>query len=648
MKQFLPFIFLLLFVQNSMAQIDSAIEAKNTTWFRQHYDLLIQNPSNENIIDFLTNLTEHTLNSTVSLKELKFYLSEMEKFFIKHPEFNRSKYLLEFSRSVMEMYLGHPNRFHEIINETEIQLRNDKYYKELFHLNLLVCQFLPSVNLFPEAKSHFYENEKLISDLRHSGFNDFNKIQTVQHANTFGFLFLKMGELDSAEKYYKIGLQWANEKNDSIWIGIISGNLGVVLYRKGNFVEAEKLLKIDKRESLRSNQTTSAINAILTLIDIKLAEGNIFTSENYLKEAADLIEGFKINDEELMNYYFVERMNKMGHLYLLKGDKLKSAYYYDKAHLKIRELYKSKLLLMSNLNNKRFAFEENAHKIAELEENSKQRQNIIWFICLVLFSLFILVIIQRRFNQELRVKNQQIEKQSKILHDLNIQKSKLFSIVAHDMRSPFANLRNLIDLHKDNAIGDDEFLKFCVEINQSIHGLSGTFENIMSWAKVGMEKGIVAKNEPVSIATIINELNVQMASLLQAKSIKLNTEIVLEKEVMGDINLLFVVLRNLIHNAIKFSHMGGNISFIYEQDRSDERFAIFKVKDNGVGMESELLSTLFSLSNNRSLNGTSGERGSGLGLMICQEFVLAMNGSLNVESTLGEGSSFIVRLPLVS
>ncbi|MFY8108134.1 MAG: hypothetical protein ACOVO9_04045, partial [Bacteroidia bacterium] len=401
-------------------------------------------------------------------------------------------------------------QFHAIIEETEQELKDNKRYKEFFHLNLKVCHFLTSVNRIKEAKKHFYENEKLLGDLEMAGLKNFNDYESVQLANSFGLLFKNEEQLDSAEKYFRIGLERARIVNNRTWTGIISGNLGSILASKGDYVMAEKLLIIDKTESILSKQTTSAINAVLALVDIKLSQNNVKEAEIYLNQADSLINAYSTNNDEEKSYYDIEITSKLGALQLLKGNKIEALENMQKAYIELKSRYKNKVFLTSNLNSKRFAFEENVSKISELEDKSNRRKYIIIFIIIIVLWLIITLINQRKFNQRLKEKNSQIEEQAKVLQELNAQKTKLFSVVAHDMRSPFANLRNLIDLHADKALSDEEFMLFCKDINKSIHGLSGTFENIMSWAKVGMEQGIKVNVESVNFASIISEIILQI------------------------------------------------------------------------------------------------------------------------------------------
>ena len=646
MKKILPIILFIFLVKVSFAQIDSLEEARNIIRHKEIFQKLKSNPSDEKLIRFLETLAEHTYRSTIALKELKYYMNEFDEFYNKHPEFLHTKYLLNFSKAVMEMYIGHPAQFHTIIEQTEQELKEKKLFKEFFHLNLKVCHYLSAVNQVKEAKRHFYQNEKLLSDLEFAGLKNLDGYEAIQLANSFGMLFKNEEQLDSAEKYFRLGLYRAKRDSNRIWIGIISGNLGSILASKGDFAMAEKLLIIDKNESILSNQITSAINAILALIDIKLSQNNVKEAEIYLNQADSLINAYSTKNEQENSIYNIERTSKLGALQLLKGNKMEALENMQKAYLALKSRYKNKLFSTSNLNSKRFAFEENVSKISELEDKSNRRKYIIFFIIIIVLWLIITLINQRRFNQRLKEKNSQIEEQAKVLQELNAQKSKLFSVVAHDMRSPFANLRNLIDMHADKALTDEEFMLFCKDINKSIHGLSGTFENIMSWAKVGMEHGIKVNVESLNFASIFSDIILQINPISEVKSISIQHIETTTKEFFADKNLILVVLRNLIHNAIKFSHVGSQISILFSDNSENNKEVLIQIVDKGIGMNEEMLQNLNNSNSKQSLNGTEGEKGSGLGLMICNEFIVAMNGSLKIESKLGEGSIFSIFLPI--
>ncbi len=646
MKGILPIFIFIFLGKFASSQIDSAFEAKNHKWYKDHYVNLIQKPSMNDLHTFLGNLRWHASHSEIPLKDVKFYISKLDTYFDNHPEFLKEKYELNFIKAVVQMHTGHPERFHLIIKTAQEDLIKGRYYKELIHLNHEVCHFLLTVNHKKEAKLYLHQNEKVFADLKASGFKDFKGFETVQTANSLGFLYKSEEQLDSAERYYRIGLERAKENQDVTWIGLISGNLGDVLVRKGQYELAEDLFKTDKKESLKSGQVTSAVNAILAIVDIKVSQNKINEAESYIKEADSLIVGLNSTDNELIDHYFVQQTKRLGDLYLLKDEKAKAKENFEKAFLRLKNSNNNNLLLKNSLNNRRYLFEDNVHKIVELEEKSQRRQYIIWAIFIILFWLVLTVVNQKRFNKRLKIKNALIEEQAKGLEELNLQKTKLFSIVAHDMRNPFANLRNLIDLHSDKALSDEEFLMFSKDINKSIHGLSGTFENIMSWAQVGMEKGIRVNITSLNFASLVSEIILQTQPICEAKSISIQYIEDDSDAILVDKNLMLVVLRNLIQNAIKFSHIGSQIIVQYSINPENRKEASVQIIDKGVGMNEEQLNRLINSNSNHSHTGTQGEKGSGLGLMICKDFIVAMNGRLKIESKVGEGSVFKVFLPL--
>jgi hypothetical protein len=156
---------------------------------KEKFEKLKREPNEKLLIDFLEVLSSHAFHSTISLKELKYYIHEFEVFYSKHPELLHTKYLLNFSKAIMQVYIGNSDQFHVIIEQTKQELKENKRYREVFHLNLLVCHFLPTVSQFKETKKYFYENEKLLLELKQSGIKDFEGFETIQLANSFGIFF---------------------------------------------------------------------------------------------------------------------------------------------------------------------------------------------------------------------------------------------------------------------------------------------------------------------------------------------------------------------------------------------------------------------------------------------------------------------------
>ena len=237
------------------------------------------------------------------------------------------------------------------------------------------------------------------------------------------------------------------------------------------------------------------------------------------------------------------------------------------------------------------------------------------------------------------------KKAEQLLVESNATKDKFFSIIAHDLRSPFNNIIGFTGLLIENTkdFGDPEFAQYLGIINSTANNTLVLLDNLLNWAKLESGK-IYFKPEKQILSTIIDEVFILSNSIAQKKNIVLNY---VESErivVFADQNMINGILRNLISNAIKFTNSGGKIDVFASQDDRDIEIA---VSDNGVGMDEETQKKIFSLASNESSPGTANEKGTGLGLILCKDFVEKHGGKIWVESKLGIGSTFKFRLPLI-
>ncbi|MGE5497782.1 MAG: ATP-binding protein, partial [Syntrophothermus sp.] len=230
------------------------------------------------------------------------------------------------------------------------------------------------------------------------------------------------------------------------------------------------------------------------------------------------------------------------------------------------------------------------------------------------------------------------------LKAINAGKDKLFSIIAHDLKSPFTALLGFSE-YMTNYLEDlnpDEIKEFAGSIYKSASGVYKLIENLLQWSRLQLGRIEVAPQQ-----FNFHELGDEIVQLYMAnackKKITLSHEIELSLMVFADKQMTETVLRNLISNAIKFTGQSGTVHLIAERENDTVRVT---VRDTGRGMDSFQLSKLFSLSENRTSPGTEQEKGTGLGLLICKEFVEKNGGRLMVESQPGLGSSFIFTLPL--
>lgn len=247
--------------------------------------------------------------------------------------------------------------------------------------------------------------------------------------------------------------------------------------------------------------------------------------------------------------------------------------------------------------------------------------------------------ITERKKAELLLKEQESQ-----LRELVSTKDKLFSIIAHDLRSPFNGLlcfselliKNPEDLEKGEA---ESYLEM---INSLAKNTLDLLDNLLSWAKAQTGQ-LVFKPEKTNLSAIVREILEISKPIAKLKEISLNYIQEDDIEVYADVNMLKTILRNLISNAIKFTKSNGEVK-IYAIQKQDS--IEINISDNGIGMSEEAQNKIFIFDKKAIISGTANEKGSGLGLMLCKEFVEKHGGKIWVESKVGKGSDFKFSLPL--
>lgn len=251
---------------------------------------------------------------------------------------------------------------------------------------------------------------------------------------------------------------------------------------------------------------------------------------------------------------------------------------------------------------------------------------------------------------ELSISRRIITAQKDELHKLNIQleetiasKDKFFSIIAHDLKSPFNTLIGFSDLllKTFDDREPEEIKKLLKHINDSSLLGFNLLNNLLEWSRSQTGK---IKYEPVlfDFAQLVDEVIDLHSGTAEKKKIKLDGSGLAIGEVNADRKMIYTVLRNLVSNALKFTQPGGEIR-ISGKDMGNE-FEI-SVSDSGVGIPANKLDKLFSISENISTQGTDNETGTGLGLLLCKEFVEKNGGKIRVQSAVGKGSEFLFTIP---
>jgi two-component system sensor histidine kinase/response regulator len=273
---------------------------------------------------------------------------------------------------------------------------------------------------------------------------------------------------------------------------------------------------------------------------------------------------------------------------------------------------------------------------------------VIVFLSLLAFILLRSRMVNRRNNQVLREKNEKIEEQKEALEHQavqlllnNQQKDKLFSIVAHDLRGPLNSLKGLLDFLKEKQLSEQEISGMLAELSRNVDSSSELVGNLLFWASSQLD-GIVVKPVVMPLGPLVHDTLALFAHQAKEKKVELREAMDSAPEAYADKDMVQVVIRNLVSNAIKFCRPGDCVT-IYSNRVGDE--IEIRVADNGIGMKEDALERIRRRESFTSY-GTAKEKGTGLGMLLCQEFTAANNGRFRVESEWGKGTCCYFTIPV--
>jgi signal transduction histidine kinase/ligand-binding sensor domain-containing protein len=273
-----------------------------------------------------------------------------------------------------------------------------------------------------------------------------------------------------------------------------------------------------------------------------------------------------------------------------------------------------------------------------------------WWFKLIIGTVIILAVVSVFLSRIKNLKDQKVllEKLVAIktdeLNELSSSKDKFFSIIAHDLRNPFNTIIGFSEILKEeiktgNPAKNEEYAAL---INTSAVQTLRLLENLLEWANSQTGK-IKFTPEPIRLSVLLNEESGMLHDMAAGKGIELKSSVSENVIILADKNMLKTILRNLISNAIKFTHIDGKV----EVDAIiKNKSAEISVSDNGIGMTKETMAKIFRIDVNHSTRGTQNEKGTGLGLFLCKEFVEKHGGEIWVESESGKGSIFRFTIPL--
>jgi len=595
-------------------------------------------------------------------------------------------------RQIAKSYIDSCNKYFSV-NQTltlkyaYLALENSSLSKN----NLLLSE---SYELFAKIYQKNYQSKKAIDYLNIAVFyalidNDYNHAKEI---------IVNIAELHRSIGNYNIGLKmlsnllnYIDYKNDKLLLAKIFNRNSAIYYEMNEF---DKSIENANYSSKISKEIPDSLLIADNMVIMGAAYANLSQFDKALSALTEAEKIYKKYSPQNLPYV----LNNMCQTYTLMGnynkaidvglnsyqlalkDSIKpylrwSTSYLYRAYDKKGDLvnaykflnitnYWSEIINLS-LERQKFLNEENLKKeklikseILNYQEIIRQNDKInnLRSFIIILLLLFLLLILSfliayvyktnrlKELNDQTLLQKKEISEYAEQLHQVNASKNKFFSIIAHDMRAPFHSILGLTDiLHQDyDELSDDDKKEMIEMLYNSSNNIFNLLENLLKWSQT-QTGNIQFKPEKIALKPIIENIVNLMQQFALSKNIYLAFHYTDELSVEADRNMIDTVIRNLISNAIKFTENQGSVDVILLQNGDKVKVV---VKDNGIGLSKDDIDQIFTLDEKTVSKGTNGENGSGLGLLLCKEFITKNKGEIIINSELGKGSSFAFLLPL--
>ena len=459
-----------------------------------------------------------------------------------------------------------------------------------------------------------------------------------------GSVYGRMENNADALMFFNRALSIADSINDLSWHNICLVDIADIYFNQKKYKEALDAFTECRSGAEKTGQFNIYSSGQLGIGRVLLKTGKTAEGIKYLKEgydillkngvknlagsaAKDISEGY----ESLHDYKSALQYNKICMA-------LKDSIYNEKTGKKIQQLQFDYLLE-----------KKQAQVAIERGKIEKQRSVILGMV--VGLALFIIIIIllfrsrqyEKRNAQLIVRQNEEIQLQKAKLEDLNQFKDKTFSVLSHDLRGPINNLTSTMELLDEKLITPEEFIALKPQITRQLDSLNILLDNLLKWSKSHIMGESSLKTQRLNVYKIANDNVNLVLNAAEKKQITIQNNIPEETHAMADMGQVDVVIRNLLNNALKFTNTNGTITLSAAMDRDKVKIYI---ADDGVGMTGEQMDKLFTSAPDKTTYGTGGEKGIGLGLLLCYEFIKANKGNIEVESEVGKGTTFTIILPV--
>lgn len=556
---------------------------------------------------------------------------------------------------------------------------------------LLVLLLLAHFCYAQDLSSIPVEAKKSIDELIQKGgeaeaANDYNQASFFFHQA--GNTYWTHGFLTEAIEQFKKSLTFSEKLSSLNGISVLNTKIGLLYTELKNYENSlsyfSRSLEIARKMGRKQDIVSSLLNVANSYNELERYNESIpflndaeviakdLTDTKLLRNCYSLMTRVydKLGDREKSTQYFnlFASISKNIQQQEITKREIEAKIMVEQANSKVQEVETVKQATEQALEQKKQELQVNQVNLSKVEKLTKEQQMQIdlqnaeiveqrlrgnIFIGIIIAVLIIAGLTYFGYNKikkqnvllsaknvEISRQKDEIEKQAEELRDLNALKDKLFSIISHDLRSPLASLISMLNMSKEGHFTVEEQQSILSELSKNVEYNTELLENLLKWATSQM-KGSVIRPITFDIKEVISSKIKLYEKAARLKGIEFTENLVKETIVFADKDMIELVVRNLITNAIKFSKNGDSITV---STTSKNGTVCVCVADNGKGIPKESIGKLFG-KQVFSTRGTQDEKGTGLGLILCKDFIHRNNGDIWVESKEDEGSKFYFILP---
>jgi signal transduction histidine kinase len=451
--------------------------------------------------------------------------------------------------------------------------------------------------------------------------------------------YMELQEVDKALDYYQQAYVLFREINHQQGIAYTLGNIARIYKKNKQFSKALESLLQAKAIMEEINDKQALIEAHNQIASVMISLRQYSSSEKHLLYGQLLARETGSEEALIDNYLEFSRLDSA-------RNNMKGAFEWHKKYVAKKEsifdTQKSKQIAEMQA---AFDLERKDQEIVllnkETELHRSQRKNQLVIFACVLLTMFAVMSGLMYFLRQKQKTNRKLEEQKKYSEELNRLNDKLFSIISHDLRNPLISLKSILELAANQRITKEELTVLLSSIGDNTQHVMDLLDNLLNWAREHLSGDPVAFENMNLNEIVQNAINL-LKPMADQKNIRLVDQLSNSAIIYGNRNMIELVVRNLLSNAIKFTQSMGEVIINCELNAS---YVTISIRDTGIGIPHDQLSKLFG-TKNFSTRGTANEKGSGLGLILCREFVEKNGGTIWVRSTEKKGSSFYFTLPM--